>query len=67
MPGAAKVAEKLKSSHPGHVKIGDQARCVAEPRGRQEIGCRGVSVDRISQRSQEPAHGLAKGLVIIDD
>src|SRR5215468_3948498 len=47
--------------------VGDQAGCFWKARGGEKFGCRRENVDRMAQRSHEPAHGLTKEPIIIDD
>jgi hypothetical protein len=47
--------------------VGDQAGCFGKPRRGEKIGCRRENVDRITERSHEPAHGLTKELIIFND
>jgi len=47
--------------------VSDQAARFGEARGGEKVGCRRENVDRMAKRSQEPAHGLTKELIIIDD
>jgi hypothetical protein len=58
---------QLDSSHSWHVNVGDQAGGFRQKALRQEIGCRRENVDRIAQRSHEPAHGLTKEPIIFND
>jgi len=47
--------------------VGDQAACFGKPRGGEKIGRRRENVDRIAQRSHEPAHGFTKEPIIFND
>jgi hypothetical protein len=58
---------ELEPGHGRHMDVGDQAGCFGKPRGGEKIRCRRENVDRITQRSHEPTHGLAKELIIFDD
>jgi len=62
-----KAPVEFEPSHSRHMDVGDQAGCFGQPRGGEKIRCRRENVDRIAQRSHEPAHGLAKEPIIFDD
>jgi len=62
-----KAPSELEAGHGRHVDVGNQAGRFGEERGRQEFGSRREIVDRIPERSDEPAHGFTKKPVIIDD
>jgi hypothetical protein len=61
------VFVELDSGHRGHMDVSDQAGGFDETRGCEEIACRRESLDRVAQRPQEPSHGLAKVLIILND
>jgi hypothetical protein len=58
---------ELDSGHSRHMDVSDQAGGFDKMGGREEMGCRRESLDRVPQRSQEPSHGLAKVLIILND
>src|SRR5262249_28061034 len=62
-----KAPIEFEPGHGRHMDIGDQAACFGEARGRKKFGCGRENVDRMVQRSQEPAHGLTPETIIIDD
>jgi hypothetical protein len=62
-----KASVEFEPGHGRHMDVGDQAGCFGEERGREKFGSRREDVDRIAQRSHEPAHGLTKEPIIIDD
>jgi hypothetical protein len=63
----AEVSVEVDSGHSRHLDVGDQAGGLIQAMGREKIGCRRESLDRIAQRPHEPSHGLANGPIIIDD
>ena len=62
-----KTPVEFEPRHGRHMDIGDQACGFREARGGEKFGCRRESVDRMAQRSHEPAHRFTKGPIIIDD
>jgi hypothetical protein len=62
-----KAPVEFEPGHGRHMDVGDQAGCFGKPRGGEKIGCRRENVDRIAQRSHEPAHGLTKEPIIFND
>jgi hypothetical protein len=61
------MSMEFEPSHGRHVDVSDQASCFNETRGREEIGGRWESLDAVPQRPYEPSHGIAKGLIILND
>src|SRR5215469_13122308 len=62
-----KASVEFEPGHGRHLDVGDQTGCFGEARGREKFPCRREKVGRIAERSHEPAHGLTKELIIIDD
>jgi hypothetical protein len=62
-----KAPEEFETRHGRHMDVGDQAGCFGKPRRREKFCCRREGVDRMAERSHEPAHGLAKEPIVIDD
>jgi hypothetical protein len=67
MPGFDEAPVELDTGHRRHMDISDHAGGFDETRGREDIGSRWENLDDIAQRPQEPSHGLAKELIIIND
>src|SRR5215469_969094 len=61
-----KASVEFEPGHGRHMDVGDQAGCLGEARGRKKFGCGRENVDRMAQRSHEPAHSLTKEPVIVD-
>ena len=67
LPTFDQMIIKLDTRHFWHVNIGDQAGCGRKFRRRKKMRCRREHRDRVIQRLEKPAHGVAERLVIIDD
>jgi hypothetical protein len=68
--GVARVDKppaEFEAGHGGHMDVSDQASCFGQVWGREKFGCRRKNVDGMTQRSHEPAHGLTKEAIIIDN
>jgi hypothetical protein len=61
------MSMELNPAHSRHLNISDQARRFGGERRFQELGGRGKRLDRVAQHRHELLHGLAKGLIILDD
>jgi len=62
-----KVSVELGSGHPRHLYVGDQAGGFNETRRRKEISRRREYLNGVAERPQEPFHGQAKELIILDN
>lgn len=58
---------KLGTRHGGHVNVGDQAGGRRQLGRREELGCGWEHRDGVAVRLEQSSHGVAKGLVVIDD
>jgi hypothetical protein len=58
---------KLDTGHCRHVNIGDQAGRGSEFGGHEEFGSGREYRNGVVQRLDQPSHGVAKRLVVIDD
>jgi hypothetical protein len=67
VPGFNEVSVEFDTGHSRHMDVSDQARRFTEARRREEIGCRRVSLDVVTQGSHEPSHGFAKGRIVLND
>lgn len=67
VPTFDQMVIELDTRHFWHVNIGDQAGGGAKLRRRKKLRCRRKHRDRVIQRLEKPAHGIAEGLVVIDD
>jgi hypothetical protein len=67
VPCFEQASVELDPGHRRHIDVGDQARCLGETRGCEEIVRRWKSLDCTAQRPHEPAHGLAKELIICNN
>jgi hypothetical protein len=54
------VSIEFEPGHRRHMDVGDQAGCLAEMRGCEEIRCRREDFYTIAERPHEPSHGIAK-------
>ena len=61
------MSVELNPAHSRHLNVSDQARRFGDERGFQEIGGRGKRLDRVTLHRHELLHGLAKGLIVLDD
>ena len=61
------MSVELNPAHSRHLNVSDQARRFGDERGFQELGGRGKCVDRVTLHRHELSHGLAKGLIVLDD
>jgi len=67
MPCIDQAFIEFDPGHLRHVDVGDQASCFADTGGCEEIGRRRESLDAVAKRSQEYAHRVAKGPIILND
>ena len=67
MPCIDHAFVEFDSGHLRHIDVGDQASCFADTGGCEEIGRRRESLDAVAKRSQERAHRVAKGPIILND
>jgi hypothetical protein len=67
MPTFDQMVIKLEARHIWHVKIGDQASGGGEFRRRKKMRRRRKHRDRIIRRLEKLAHGVAEGLIVIDE
>jgi len=67
VPRLNEVSVEFEPGHGRHMAVGDQASRFDETRRCEEIGCRRESFDGVARRLQEPAHGLAKEAIILND
>jgi hypothetical protein len=67
IPRIDEMSVELESGHRRHMDVGDQAGGFDETRGGEEIGCGRESLNGVAKRPQEPSHGVAKELIIIND
>ena len=67
MPCIDQALVEFDPGHLRHVDVGDQARCVADTGRRKEIDRRRENLDAVAKRSQEYAHRVAKGPIILND
>jgi len=58
---------EFDASHSRHLDVGHQAGGFRQERRSQEIRCRRERFDSVAQQRDEFSHGIAKGLVILDD
>ena len=61
------MSVELNPAHARHLNVSDQARRFGDERRFQELGGRGKRLDRVAQHRHELSHGLAKGLIILDN
>jgi hypothetical protein len=61
------MSVELDPAHSRHLNISDQACRFGEEGRFQELGGRGKRLDRVTQHRHELSHGLAKGLIVLDD
>ena len=66
-PAFDQMAVKLDTRYCRHVNIGDQAGGGSEFWGCQEFGGGREDRNGVAQRLEQPSHGVAKGLVVIDN
>ena len=67
IPRIDEVSVEFESGHCGHMDVSDQTGGLDKARGSEEIRRRWEGFDAVTQRPHEPAHGLAKELIILDD
>jgi hypothetical protein len=67
VPRVDEVSVEFNTGHPRHMDVSYKAGGFDEPRRREEIGGRRVSLDIVAQGSHEPSHGIAKGRIVLDD
>jgi hypothetical protein len=67
LPCSVQVHEQLDAGHFRHVNIGDQAGGRRESGGCKKLGGGWKYRNAIAERFEQPAHGIAKGLIVIDD
>jgi hypothetical protein len=58
---------QLNTGHGRHLDVGDKAGRIHETSRCEEFGCGRENVHSVAQRFDEPSHGLAKELIIIND
>ena len=67
MPQLDQMHIEFMSCHCGHMDVRDQTGGHVETARCEKTGCRGESLDGVTQRPQESSHGLAKEFIVFDD